>query len=65
MKTKKLTEQDLFDMGYDYIGEIGNETHEHEPNQIWRRNGEEVVYNPEEEELLIWWSIANRLSLGF
>ena len=50
---KKITEQELFDKGYIYLGEYGAATKDHQANQLWRWRDELILYDPE-AEMIIW-----------
>jgi len=54
---KKTTEQDLVNAGYDYLGPYGQATRDREPNQLWRKHDELIIYDPEEERII--WSQFN------
>jgi hypothetical protein len=47
---KKMTEQQLIDAGYDYVGKHGN-------NELWRKRDELIIYDPDEERIV--WSAFN------
>lgn len=53
MKPDKITEQQLSEIGYEYLGEMCGETKLHKPNQLWRWRDELIIYDPE-EEMIIW-----------
>lgn len=48
METKTYTEQELFEIGYIYLGVLGGETKSQLPNQLWRFRDELIIWNPED-----------------
>jgi len=53
MKKIKVTEKDLQDIGFIYLGELGCCCKQHRANQLWRWRDELVIYDPE-EETVVW-----------
>jgi hypothetical protein len=51
MKQKTYTEQELFDLGYVYLGVMGVPTNGNEATQLWRWRDELVYYSPELQEI--------------
>jgi len=52
VETKKITEQQMSEIGYEYLGEYGVANKEHRANQLWRWRDELVLYDPEEERIV-------------
>lgn len=52
MKTTKYTEQELFEIGYEYLGVMGGSTKDHEANQLWRFRDEMIIWNPEDGSII-------------
>ena len=52
MRTAVITEQEMIDQGYFYLGEYGGSQGDHVPNQLWRKNDELCIYDPEEKRIL-------------
>jgi hypothetical protein len=51
MKTKTYTEQELFELGYVYLGVMGGSTNDHESTQLWRWRDELIYYSPDSQEI--------------
>jgi hypothetical protein len=51
-KVKSITEQQMSEIGYVYLGEYGVATKEHRANQLWRWRDELVLYDSEEERIV-------------
>lgn len=52
MCQEKITEQQLSEIGYEYLGEYGSACKEHRANQLWRWRDELVLYDPEEQRII-------------
>lgn len=50
--TPKITEKELSEYGFLYLGEYGVSTKTHRANQIWRCYDELIIYDPEEERIV-------------
>lgn len=52
MKNQTYSEQELFDLGYVYLGVMGGETKSQTPNQLWRFMDELIIYDPETQTII-------------
>lgn len=52
MAKKTITEKELIEIGYVYLGEYGGAPPSHRANQLWRWRDELIIYDPEEERIV-------------
>lgn len=52
MNKQPITEEQMSEIGYEYLGEYGVATKEHRSNQLWRWRDELVLYDPEEQRIV-------------
>jgi hypothetical protein len=51
-KVETVTEAQLTEKGFEYLGEFGCCTKQHKANQLWAWRDELVIYDPEEERII-------------
>jgi hypothetical protein len=53
MAKSTISEQELREQGWMYLGEYGiKDSKIHVPNQLWRKDDELIIYDPEIERIL-------------
>ena len=50
--TPKITERELLDKGFTYLGEFGVCNKCHRANQLWRLWDEMIIYDPEDQRII-------------
>lgn len=51
-KVETVTEEELTQKGFEYLGEFGCCNKQHRANQLWRWRDELIIYDPEDQRII-------------
>lgn len=51
-KPETVTEEQLAEKGFEYLGEFGCCNKQHKANQLWRWRDELIIYDPEAQRII-------------